>query len=212
MTSPKQPVGSHDPENKECRWNWYVMKSASDELGDCACPENLQEGKCDCGAIPEKHAHKENGDFIHLKAENHNPNCAGCCRCPQPQATQERWEEEIEAFAAMEHTRWSKWQSYLHSLCTKNDDGSLTIPFASVIHWERQIGTPYSQLTEREKESDRNEVRPYTEMLRTAIETALKEERERIWNEASINGHLDGHNKLIVIDIDILKVIINTPR
>ena len=72
-------------------------------------------------------------------------------------------EQLVEEMAAMEHTRWSNWQSYLHSKCTRNEDGSLNIPAHLVLHWERQIGTPYSQLTEHEKESDRAEVRPYIE-------------------------------------------------
>lgn len=75
----------------------------------------------------------------------------------------------------MEHTRWSKWQSYLHSKCIKNEDGSLTIPAGLVVHWERQISTPYSQLTEPEKEADRREVRPYIEYA-TQTATRVREE------------------------------------
>lgn len=81
----------------------------------------------------------------------------------------------VEEMAAMEHTRWSKWQSYLHSKCIKNEDGSLTIPAGLVVHWERQISTPYSQLTEPEKEADRREVRPYIEYA-TQTTTRVREE------------------------------------
>lgn len=81
----------------------------------------------------------------------------------------------VEEMAAMEHTRWSKWQSYLHSKCIKNEDGSLTIPAGLVVHWERQISTPYSQLTEPEKEADRREVRPYIEYA-TQTATRVREE------------------------------------
>lgn len=65
----------------------------------------------------------------------------------------------IEIMADVEHDRWSKWQKYLHSLCVKNKDGSLTIPKSRVVHWEKEIATKYSDLTEELKEYDREEAR-----------------------------------------------------
>lgn len=63
-----------------------------------------------------------------------------------------RMEKEafIEALAAYEHKRWSKWQSYLHSICIENEDGSLTIPLEKVNRWEGQIKTDYQNLSEEE--------------------------------------------------------------
>jgi len=63
-----------------------------------------------------------------------------------------------ERLADLEHTRWSGWQAYLHSKCIKNSDGSLTIPVGYVFHLEKQIKTSYKDLTEKEKDSDRQEV------------------------------------------------------
>jgi hypothetical protein len=63
----------------------------------------------------------------------------------------------IEALADLEHDRWARWQRYLHSQCERNEDGSLTIPAESVKHWERQITSKYTDLTDREKNSDRKE-------------------------------------------------------
>lgn len=71
----------------------------------------------------------------------------------------------IELGADLEHKRWASWQKYLHSLCIKNSDGSLTIPVERVNHWERQIATFYSELPEFEKEYDRIEVRKYIPLL-----------------------------------------------
>lgn len=66
-----------------------------------------------------------------------------------------------EQLAAIEHERWAHWQRYLHSRCVRNPDGSLTIPADLVERWESQIATPYEELTEAEKESDRSEVARY---------------------------------------------------
>lgn len=71
-----------------------------------------------------------------------------------------------EALASLEHTRWASWQAYLHSKCTKNSDGSLTIPAGYVANLERQIATPYSELSEKEKDSDRAEAEKTLNVLR----------------------------------------------
>ena len=71
----------------------------------------------------------------------------------------------FEKLAEIEHQRWSDWQKYMHSKGIKNLDGSLTIPDYLVEQWERQINTPYSGLSEKEKDSDRDEVRRYWNLL-----------------------------------------------
>lgn len=71
----------------------------------------------------------------------------------------------FEKLADIEHQRWADWQKYLHSLCDKNPNGSLTIPSFFVKQWERQIDTPYQGLSEKEKESDRDQVRRYWELI-----------------------------------------------
>lgn len=96
----------------------------------------------------------------------------------------------VEEFADMEHRRWAKWQEYLHSKCVENPDGSLTIPAHLVVRWKCQISTPYSQLTEAEKESDRKEVRPYIEHTTATLAAVREEERERILDLLSgYNGY-----------------------
>ena len=66
--------------------------------------------------------------------------------------------ELVEVLANIEHQRWSKWQKYLHNKCIENEDGSLTIPTELVDRWTRQMNTDYKDLTELEKESDREQV------------------------------------------------------
>ena len=70
-----------------------------------------------------------------------------------------RKDELIEILSDVEHTRWSGWQAYLHGKCIKNEDGSLTIPAGYAKNLKRLIKTPYSELTETEKESDRDEAK-----------------------------------------------------
>lgn len=72
----------------------------------------------------------------------------------------------LEALADLEHDRWSHWQGYMHSLCEKNEDGSLTIPAEKVERWERQINTKYKDLTEKEKDSDRDEARKTMKIIK----------------------------------------------
>ena len=66
-----------------------------------------------------------------------------------------------EQLAAIEHARWAHWQSYMHSKCAPQPDGGLLIPAELVTHWQRMIDTPYDQLTEQEKASDREQVDRY---------------------------------------------------
>lgn len=66
-----------------------------------------------------------------------------------------------EVIAAIEHERWSHWQRYLHEQCTVNEDGSLTIPAELVKRWARQMSTPYDSLSDKEKDSDREQATAY---------------------------------------------------
>ena len=55
------------------------------------------------------------------------------------------------------HMTWSGWMQYMFSKSAKNSDGSITIPASLVERWTRQMNTPYAELPENEKESDRLE-------------------------------------------------------
>jgi hypothetical protein len=75
----------------------------------------------------------------------------------------------LEQLAAVEHERWSHWQRYMHSRCVRHPDGSLLLPADLVARWEKQIDTKYSQLDEKEKESDREQVRKYLPLIVSAL-------------------------------------------
>jgi hypothetical protein len=77
--------------------------------------------------------------------------------------------ELMEVLASIEHDRWSSWQQHVHSLCVPGAGGSLMIPAHLVNRWTTQILTPYSALSESEKESDREQVRRYLPALRDSL-------------------------------------------
>jgi hypothetical protein len=78
----------------------------------------------------------------------------------------------IEELAALEHRRWAHWQSYVHDNGQRQPDGSLLLPAALVDRWERQVNTRYEDLTNDEKESDREQVRRYFPLLKRWLASA----------------------------------------
>ncbi len=75
--------------------------------------------------------------------------------------------ELIEQLSAAEHASWSRWMKYVFDVCDAysiiDTDGfdrnkGVLIPPELVERWQRQIDTPYDELSEQEKQSDRDEV------------------------------------------------------
>jgi hypothetical protein len=62
-----------------------------------------------------------------------------------------------ERLAALAHEQWSGWMEYLFSKCDFGGGGKWIIPVEYGDRWQRQMRTPYAELTEAEKESDRKE-------------------------------------------------------
>lgn len=62
-----------------------------------------------------------------------------------------------EQLAAIQHSIWAHWMKYLFSVCVRNQDGSATIPADLVQRWMQQIITSYDELSEQEKDSDREQ-------------------------------------------------------
>lgn len=75
----------------------------------------------------------------------------------------------VDQLAAIEHDRWSHWQRYMHSKCIRQPDGSLLLPAELVLRWEKQIATKYGDLGDKEKESDRDQVRKYLPVIASAL-------------------------------------------
>lgn len=62
-----------------------------------------------------------------------------------------------EALADLAHQQWSGWMTYLFDKGTFNEDGTWTMPACAAERWTRQMTTPYSELPEVERASDRAE-------------------------------------------------------
>ena len=93
-------------------------------------------------------------------------------------------EEFIEKGAALEHARWAKWQNYLHSFLTWNDElKAWVLPHEQKDRWQCQINTYYDMLSEKEKESDRKEVRQYLPLIDKIIALAHQSGREEMKQE-----------------------------
>lgn len=74
----------------------------------------------------------------------------------------------IEDMADQEHDSWSRWMEHLFKKSKKNPDGTVTIPKDKVQRWERQMKTDYEDLSNKEKESDRKEVRKFIKIVKKA--------------------------------------------
>jgi len=73
-----------------------------------------------------------------------------------------------EKLADIEHQRWVDWQQYCHKVLREN---IATLGLEAVLErWERQIATPYAQLSETEKQSDRDQVDRYWPLIQAVLD------------------------------------------
>ena len=64
----------------------------------------------------------------------------------------------LEDMADAEHEKWASWMLYLFSQSAEQINGDVVIPKFKVDRWKRQCKTPYVELSESEKQSDRDVV------------------------------------------------------
>lgn len=62
-----------------------------------------------------------------------------------------------ERLADYAHSAWSGWMKYQFSKAELQPDGTWLMPAWAVERWTRQMNTPYAELPEEEKKSDRKE-------------------------------------------------------
>lgn len=88
----------------------------------------------------------------------------------------------VERLAAIEHARWAHWQSYMHRKAIRTAEGGLLLPPELVERWERQINAPYEALSDEEKESDREQVRIYLEVIKAALTSVARGQSSPVGN------------------------------
>jgi hypothetical protein len=81
----------------------------------------------------------------------------------------------IEQLADKEHASWARWMDYLISTGVNTVEGNLVIPAALALQWRRQADTPYTELTEREKQSDRDEVAHILPIIRQFLASSRED-------------------------------------
>jgi hypothetical protein len=75
-------------------------------------------------------------------------------------------DELRQQLAAIEHERWADWQKYMHSLAYhEGPTGELTFYGKDIEQWERQIKTPYKDLSTAEQASDMEQVDRYWPLI-----------------------------------------------
>ncbi len=67
--------------------------------------------------------------------------------------------KEIERLADIQHSIWSHWMKYMFTCGTYDSYGNWLMSKEKVDRWQRQMNTDYEDLTEKEKESDRDQAR-----------------------------------------------------
>lgn len=82
-------------------------------------------------------------------------------------------EKLIEKLADQEHDRWSRWMKHLFEKSSEDKNGNVIIPSSLVNRWKRQIDTDYSDLSEKEKESDRIEARKTIKLMNIVKEEKM---------------------------------------
>lgn len=66
----------------------------------------------------------------------------------------------LEELSELEHERWSSWMRWMFDNWTEEN----------IARWKWQMVTPYSELPEHSKESDRKEARKSIEIVRRHYE------------------------------------------
>lgn len=70
-----------------------------------------------------------------------------------------------EVLASAQHEIWAHWMRYMFTQGTLHPDGSYTLPAGKVARWVGQMITHYGDLSEQEKESDREQADKLLDLL-----------------------------------------------
>jgi hypothetical protein len=105
--------------------------------------------------------------------KKHNSCQCGASLVTKPKKEQPEKSCLYEKLAEIEHERWADWQKWCHKILRENCPSP---ELEKVLErWDKQIATPYKDLTEKEKQSDREQVDRYWHL----IEPKEKKEEKR---------------------------------
>lgn len=79
-----------------------------------------------------------------------------------------------EKLASIEHERWSDWQKWCHEVLRESMPDHWTELNNVLERWDKQIATSYKDLSEREKQSDRDQVDRYWSLILAWSESEKK--------------------------------------
>lgn len=77
-----------------------------------------------------------------------------------------------ERLADVQHEIWAHWMRYMFTCGQFGPDGTWHMPAFKAERWQRQMDTPYSALTEQERESDREQADKVILKIRHLLEGA----------------------------------------
>lgn len=111
-------------------------------------------------------------------------------------------DELCEKLAAIEHERWAAWQNWVHKVYLEGNFGEF------MLRWQKQINTPYAELSDKEKASDMEQVDRYWPLIE-----AFVAERERIARTDERNRILTNLKKVLkhanhMIDVTTIEMFI----
>lgn len=101
--------------------------------------------------------------------------------------------DKRETLSDVSHEIWSSWMRWMFTVGTVNEDGTWTMPASLVQRWQRQMETPYTELTEREKDSDREQADKILnaeatfEANQPALISATWDEAQKRWTHAVVS-------------------------
>lgn len=88
--------------------------------------------------------------------------------------SRQRWDELREQMAAIEHEQWAYWTKHMMLNDTSENRE----------RWNRQIATPYSALTEKEKDLDRKWVDKIILLLLSHNQRLVEAILDDLWEKA----------------------------
>lgn len=140
---------------------------------------------------------------------------------PILKAREEAESELMEKLADIEHERWADWQRHVHSKGIRDSSG-IRLTRDLIERWDYQINTPYSRLTEDDKDKDRTQVMRYFPIIESYIHSRevkmLEALKEKIYGmgfkdpeeAGQFALHSGGYNQAIEEISSLLSDIINS--